>query len=211
TGEEQFPEQVAATLGQPNSGPRVGPVVINEIMYHPDTGGDEFVELKNITTNAVPLYDPAFPTNTWRLNGLGYVFPAGLSLDPNGLLLLVPIDPAIFRTKYTIPASIPILGPYVGSLQDNGERLELQRPDLPTTNGVAFITVEEVRYNDKSPWPAAADGSGPSLQRKNSAAYGNDPANWDAAIPSPGAEFVGGQSPSIVVQPSSQSAFVGDT
>ena len=53
------------------------------------------------------------------------------------------------------------------------ERLELQRPDVPDTNGFAYIVVDGVRYNDKEPWPPAADGSGPSLQRKVAAAYGD--------------------------------------
>jgi hypothetical protein len=68
-----------------------------------------------------------------------------------------------------------------------------------------------VRYNDKAPWSAAADGSGPSLQRKNSTAHGNDPANWEAAIATPGAEFLGGQSPTIVAQPQSRVALAGQT
>jgi hypothetical protein len=71
-------------------------------------------------------------------------------------------------------------------LQNSGERLKLQRPAPPDTNGPAFITVDEVRYNDKAPWPPAADGSGASLQRLNVAAYGNDPINWNASAPTPG-------------------------
>ncbi|HEY2951833.1 MAG TPA: lamin tail domain-containing protein, partial [Verrucomicrobiae bacterium] len=211
TGEEQFPWQLAPTPGQPNVGPRVGPVVLNEIMHHPNTGDDEFVELKNITTNAVALYDADHPTNTWRLNGVGFDFPANTVMGPGELLLLVATDPATFRARYSIPASVQILGPYGGQLQDSGERLELQRPDVPDTNGFAYITVDEVRYNDHAPWPAAADGSGPSLQRKISAGYGNDPANWEAAIATPGADFSGGQSPAIVTQPQNQSAAIGQT
>jgi hypothetical protein len=211
TGEEHFPQQVDSTPGQPNSGPRIGPIVINEIMYHPDTGGDEFIELKNITTNAMALYDPAHPANTWKLAGLGYSFPTNVVAGPEQLLLLVATDPSSFRMKYGIAANVKIIGPYPGALQDGGERLELQRPDVPDTNGVAYVTVDEARYNDKAPWPAAADGSGPSLQRKNSAAYGNDPANWEAALATPGAEFVGGQSPTLLVQPRSQTVLAGDT
>src|SRR5207247_1087056 len=114
------------------------------IMYHPDAGADEFVELKNIATNAVPLYDPVYPTNAWKFNGVAYTFPTNITLAPNGLLLLVATNPADFRAKYSVPVAVPIFGPYLGTLQDNGERLQLQRPDVPDTNGVAHITVDEV-------------------------------------------------------------------
>jgi hypothetical protein len=50
--------------------------------------------------------------------------------------------------------------------------------------------VEEVEYRDQAPWPDGADGSGPSLQRLNPAAYGNEPANWLAAPPSTGRALV---------------------
>jgi hypothetical protein len=36
------------------------------------------------------------------------------------------------------------------------------------------------------PWPLQADGYGGSLTRIDPAAYGNDPANWQAATPTPG-------------------------
>ena len=54
-GEEHFVAQSALTLNTNNSGPKVGPVVISEIMYHPpdlaggeDNQDDEFIELRNI-------------------------------------------------------------------------------------------------------------------------------------------------------------------
>src|SRR5204863_4351092 len=37
TGEEQFPAQRVTTRATGNAGPRIGPVVISEIHYHPDT------------------------------------------------------------------------------------------------------------------------------------------------------------------------------
>jgi hypothetical protein len=98
-GEESFPAQTAVTLGLPNSGPRIGPVVINEIHYHPAPGGDEFVELLNITLTNVPLFSVPFPTNTWRMSGLGFTFPTHLVLDAGEMLLLVATNPASFA-KY---------------------------------------------------------------------------------------------------------------
>ncbi len=190
-GEEQFPAQISFTPGTTNSGPRIGPVVFNEIHYHPDSQGDEFIELFNISSNTVPLFDPAHPTNTWKLSGIAYLFPTNLSLGPAQLLLVVSTNPAAFRAKYAVPASVQILGPFTGVLQDGGEQLELQAPDAPDASGVPYVTREAVRYNDKSPWPAAADGSGSSLQRLNALAYGNDPTNWVAAGPTPGQWYAG--------------------
>src|SRR2546430_5169628 len=80
-GEEQFPAQLSNTLGFANSGPRVGPLVMTEIMYHPAGDGEEFVELKNIASTNVPLFSPSIPTNTWKLSGLGYSFPTNVTLD----------------------------------------------------------------------------------------------------------------------------------
>jgi hypothetical protein len=190
-GDEHFPEQLTPSFASMNSGPRVGPVVITEIHYHPAPGADEFIELENLTPAPVLLYDPVQPSSTWRMNGLGFTFPTNVTLPANGRLLLVATNPAAFRAKYGVAPSVLILGPYGGGLQDSGERLKLQRPAPPDTNGPAFITMDEVRYNDKAPWPPAADGSGASLQRLNTAAYGNDPINWTASAPTPGQSFDG--------------------
>lgn len=190
-GDEQFPAQTAPSFNTANLGPRVGPVVLNEIHYHPAPGGDEFIELRNITAASVPLFDS---TNSWRLSGLDYTFPGGISIPANGFCLLVVTNPAGFRAKHNVPESVLILGPWSGSLQDSGERLRLQRPSPPGTNGFGYITVDEVRYNDKAPWPASADGTGASLQRNVASSYANDPINWTAALPTPGESNSGGDS-----------------
>ena len=70
------------TLGSANSSPRVGPVVISEVMYNPadpDDGSDpqqlEFVELYNPTSASVDL-------GNWELNGIGWTFPGGTRIGP---------------------------------------------------------------------------------------------------------------------------------
>lgn len=185
-GEEFLPMQTSITLGAANSSPRIGPIVFNEIHYHPAPEEDEFIELLNISDGFVPLFDPANRTNTWKLNGLAYTFPINVTLGPSELLLLVTSDPAVFRTKYNVPSGVQILGPVSGTLQDSGERLTLDAPDTPNAGVAPYVTMEEVRYNDKAPWPPAADGSGPSLQRLSALAFGSDPINWTAASPTPG-------------------------
>ena len=185
-GEEQFPAQISQTFNGTNSGPRVDTVVINEIHYNPAPGGDEFVELRNVAGAPRLLADPLVPTNTWRVNGIDFTFPTNTWMAANSFLLVVAMDPVAFRIKYSVPVNVPIFGPYGGTLQDSGERIELQRPDSPNSNSVPYIAVDSVRYNDKAPWPPAADGSGQSLQRLSALAYADDPTNWFAAAPSPG-------------------------
>jgi hypothetical protein len=200
----QYPPQRDTSLGTPNLGPRVGAVIINEIHYAPATGEAEFVELKNTSDQAVPLFDPSFPTNTWRVGGTGFQFPTNVFLGPGGLLVIAGGDPAAFRARFSIPDSVFVFGPMSGNLQDDGERVALQRPDAPDieTNGavvVAMITVDEVKYSSRPPWPAQAAGQGFSLERIDPRAWGNDPANWkvSAGVPSPGLENDGNRPPAV--------------
>lgn len=191
-GEEQLPLQIERTLGGANAGPSLGPVVLSEIHYHPPMPEDEFVELRNLTAQPVPLCDPTHPTNTWNVSGLSHTFPTNISIAPRGFLLLVSTNANGFRARFSVPDEVPILE-YTGGLQNNGERLALRAPDLPTTDGVPYFPVDRVRYSTNTPWPTSAAGLGDSLQRLDLTAYADDPINWQAAAPTPGAPYPGGQ------------------
>src|SRR5205085_8200519 len=93
---------------------------------------------------------------------------------------------AAFREKYNVDLRAAIVGPYIGKLANDSDDIELRRPDQPDTNGVPYILVEHIHYADNLPWPPDADGSGFSLHRLVEADFGNDPANWIAAAPTPG-------------------------
>ncbi|MFO1513227.1 MAG: lamin tail domain-containing protein [Verrucomicrobiota bacterium] len=213
-GDEQFVLQRQNTLGANNAYPRIGPVVITEIMYHPPdlAGGvddvlNEFMELQNIATTNVPLYDVNAPTNTWRLRGgVDYYFPTNRVLSPGARLLVVGFDPAIytslkssFVSKYSVPTNVPILGPWDGKLDNGGETIVLERPDnpnvTPTNIFVPYYLVEKISYSDNAPWPTNADGGGASLQRIEPTLFGNDPINWQAVLPTAGQANPSGLSP----------------
>lgn len=185
--------------GLANSAPKIGPVVISEIMYHPPGTNDalEFIELQNITASAIPLFDPLNPAHTWRLRkGIDFEFPEGTLIPAAGFLVVVSFDPvndsvsrAAFGTAYGSRAAI--VGPFRGNL-NGSDTIELQKPDAPQTlpgpdfGLVPYVVVERIDYQDAAPWPTAADGTGPSLQRIDALAYGNDPINWQAVLPTPG-------------------------
>ena len=191
TGEERFPALDALSLGTENGPLKVTPVIITEIMYRPVGDGVEYVELWNTTHEKVLLYDQFNPENTWRIEGIGYHFPIGASLDPGQHALIVPIDPADYRMAHSVPSEVAIFGSFNGSLSNDGERLALQWPDTPDLQDdgsviVPYITMDAVRYNDAYPWPVLADGTGPSLERINPWVFGDDPINWRASSRSGG-------------------------
>jgi hypothetical protein len=160
-----------STLGGSNSVPRLGPVIINEIMYHPDSNGTEFIEFYNRSATNVDL-------SGWTVEGASFVFPAGTTIAARNFLVLMGTTnetPAEFRAAANVPASVPILSDTF-DLGNAGENIEIKKPnDFPTN---AAIRLDRVRYNDKGPWPLEADGRGPSLERISPEVYGNEPLNW---------------------------------
>ena len=194
-GAIEYAAQTARTFGATNAGPLVGPVVIHEIMYHPDNGGAgarEFLELKNISGTNVDLFSG---TNTWRvLDGVDFTFPPGVTLAAGDYALVADFDPianptllAQFRAYYSVPPAVPVFGPLVGSLSNDGETVDLKKPSLPDGAFIPYVLVDKVSYLDRAPWPVGlADGGGHSLQRRVAANYGNDAANWLAAAPTAG-------------------------
>ncbi|MFT5856306.1 MAG: hypothetical protein ACI8XO_003559, partial [Verrucomicrobiales bacterium] len=82
----------------------------------------------------------------WRVDGIGYIFPAGTFIDP-GAYLVVAKSPGAGQ-----------LGPFPGSLNNGGERLRLiNRGDR---------LMDQLEYGDDGRWPAAADGSGATLAKR---------------------------------------------
>jgi len=183
SGGPDFPAMSFPTPGAANSGPRVGPVVIAEIMYHPPTNGHEYIKLVNTSGAMVPLYDTLNPSNVWKVSGIDFTFPAGVQLTVGDSLLLVrdTITPTQFRAAYGIPAAVEIFS-YPGELDNDAEAIVLKKPGAPEagTGYVPSIVVEQVKYNDSAPWPSAADGGGQALRRISNTAYADDPVNWQA-------------------------------
>lgn len=181
-------EEFRTGSGLANADALVGPVVVNELMYHPDTGQEEFIELYNPTDTPVPLHD-ATVGRGWRIHGvldfLGvdrFEFGPDDEIPARGYLLVVPIDAAVFRSLHAVPPSTPVVSAYGGGLDNSGEWIRLLRPArVGVDETVSWIVMDAVRYDDREPWPLDPDGSGASLERVVATAYGNDPASWAAS------------------------------
>ncbi len=140
----------------------VGPVTdnlrITEIMYHPqspagqDDPNEEFIELKNIGTEAINLNLVHFTS------GIDFTFPS-FELAPDEYVVVVQ-DRNAFESRYSTERNVA--GQYTGQLANNGERIRLE----DAIGG----TILDFKYKDS--WYDGTDGQGLSLTIR-------DPANPD--------------------------------
>jgi hypothetical protein len=202
-GGSEFWAQTARTPGAVNALPRIGPVILNEVHYHPtdlagvDNGRDEFVELHNITTSPVDI-------SGWKLKGgSDFTFVVGTMLRPGDYILVVGFNPATdaaalsdFRLALNVPGSVLIYGPFLPKLANDTTSVELGKPMAPVGGITPYPDEDRVKYFDFAPWPISPDGTGPSLQRISRSIIGNDAANYSGITPTPGAVNTG-QSPIV--------------
>lgn len=120
-------------------------VVITEIMYNPPGSTDslEYIELYNQGS------DTAFLDGYYFGSGITFAFPM-VSIAPNEYLVITTNAPAFYNTFGTTALQWTS-----GFLSNSGEPLVL-KDDQGTT-------IDSVFYGTLPPWPAAANGSGPSL------------------------------------------------
>jgi Lamin Tail Domain/CotH kinase protein/Bacterial TSP3 repeat len=150
---------------------------ITELMYNPPAGSDyEFIELHNTSTNlTLDLTGAAFTS------GVNFNFPVGTNIPPDGYLLLVRnASTSAFRSHYGLSPSVPVVGPYAGSLANEGEQLTFK-----TAPGGSEISSFE--FGNGRGWPLAAEGAGHSLVPVDPNAPGQAtgaldyPGNWRAS------------------------------
>jgi hypothetical protein len=175
-----------------NTEPRVGPVQVTEIHYHPSVGTPEFVEISNTTAGAEVM-------DGWTLRGsVDFDFPAGFTLHPAEALVLVAFDPVLvpaeattFRNLYGVAPGVRLIGPWRApdTLDDAGGTVRLRRKVPPPADEPGFVgrmIEDEVDYLAQAPWPVAASGTGSSIRRLGVRRQGSDPAAWMAGTPGPG-------------------------
>jgi hypothetical protein len=143
-----------APVGKPGDPPAPNPsaaVVISEIMYHPVTpdGADdleEFVEIHNRSNARVSLAG-------WKLSGdVTFTFPADAALEAGQYKVVARNKAKLTAVAAYALKAADVWGDYTGKLDNGGGSVVL----TDDKNAVS----DSVRYNDKFPWPSAADAMG---------------------------------------------------
>ena len=143
-------------------------LIISEIMYHPRavdgaTTNLEFIEV----FNAGAIFEDM---KGWKLTGgIDFAFPDDFVLQA-GEFAVIAADPAALESSAGISG---VLGPFEGSLNNAGDRVQLR-------DSIGAIKLD-VEYEPVVAWPVAADGAGHSLALI-APSYGEaDPRAWTAS------------------------------
>ncbi len=183
-GAHGYQPLASPTPGARNSRPRLDDIVINELMYAPLTGGaDEYVELYNRGSNAVPL-------EGWRLtDGVQFTFPAKAVIPARGYLV-VANDLTNLASHY--PGRLNATNAYGnlgGGLNNSLDRVALQWPDIRTITNVFnqvvqttnYVTADEVTYLSGGRWGKLPRENGSSLELIDARGNHRLADNWAAS------------------------------
>ncbi len=200
-----------------NAVPLIGQPFITEIDYNPGSPNDdrEFIEIGNPTANSIDI-------SGWQLSGdVSFTFPSGTTIAAHSAIVVLHFDPShpnnatlvsLFRSAFGVSTSVPLFGPYTGVLDNGGNTVRLERPDVPVGGVTPFVLIDEASYSPLSPWPSGANGQGMSLNRRGISSFGDVAASWSSAPPTPGSFSVDATAPSATiaaVSPNPRSTPVG--
>ena len=141
-------------------------IVINELMYNPYPGPDEFyefLELYNGGTETVDLQGN-------YMSGVDYVFETEYLLNA-GQYLVLAINGDTIMDQYGITGVLTWTG---GGINNGGE--------LVAVRNATGAIIDHVTYDDAAPWPTEPDGDGPSLSLLSPELDNTLPESWAASL-----------------------------
>lgn len=131
-------------------------LVLSEIHYHPlDLPDSEFLEFLNTSPSTVDL------SGVVVSNAVNFSFPNATLLAPGARVLAVK-NSAVFDSRYRTAGSayfradLQVVGPWDGSLSNEGETIDVL--------GADGARIFSVAYGSSGAWPGRADGGGSSLE-----------------------------------------------
>ena len=197
-----------ATPGAANSELKIGPIIIDEIYYHPPTSGSvpfEFMELVNKGKTDVNLYVSINSNGKgWKIEGINMEFPQDAVIPAGKRILLISdsLDADAIRDDYKIASDVQIFQ-YKGKLSNRGETIAVKEPlhyrettasvdeTNPDANAIATIQwfydwSDATLYSDSWEGVEETDGFGKSLQRVDYSTMGYKASAWKVADPTIG-------------------------
>ena len=186
------------SFGAANTGPLSPPLLISEVHYNPADPDDngpldgqaiQFVELHNPTELPLNL-------GSYSLDGsIEFAFSDSTTLEPGKTLIVANYDPeldlaqdTLFRLVYTLQLDAKVVGPFTGELGVDTAIIRLEREPVGGEDDPenSTVLVDRVEYSNQQGWPQDLNGTGQSLNRVATDAYGDFSASWTSLLRSPG-------------------------
>jgi len=158
-------------------------IVINEILFNPDVGGSDFIELYNKTNKTFDLSDLVLRNAVIYEDQLGNDSLGGTAVSiqteylfrPKSYLVLTP-DPTDIREKYTVENPQWLLRQTIPALANDEGNIKITTGDLLET-----FYIDSVNYSADWHHPLLDNEDGVTLERINVDAFSDDEGNWHSA------------------------------
>lgn len=180
--DDDFSSEVSGGSATPAALPSAGDLVISEIMYNSSSTDDEWIEIYNASGSAISF------DGSWRLSYSGSNFDLNGFTINDGAYLTIAVgsngDGTFNNDNAFTPDtnSLNVLNANVASTNNsNNLGNASETVAIIYDPSGANLTIDEVTYDDASPWPSSADGNGPSLTLMDLASDNSQAASWRAS------------------------------
>ncbi len=166
----------------------VGDIVLNELLYYPESGGSRFVELFNSSEKTINIGELIMAKRTDD----GFIEDAepitgDFLLLPDSFCVISP-NPLDILSRYRVKNPAALIGSGLPSYDNREDRVVLYRPDP-----ISEVILDELAYNREFPYALLDNQRGVSLERINPFTPTQTIDNWHSA-----AENVGYATPTYV-------------
>lgn len=156
------------TLPSPND------LIINEILFNPQTGGVDFIEIFNRSEKVIDL-NGLILANQALDNPQTKAVELKKLIFPNDYIVLTE-SPTDIKNRYTIQNPTVIFTQDLPTFEDKDGNIQLY-----TNDGLMTIFMDEFNYSANFHTPLLNDKNGVSLERINPDAPTQDAGNWHSA------------------------------
>ncbi|MCD6018190.1 MAG: hypothetical protein K0S53_1311 [Bacteroidetes bacterium] len=156
--------------------PAPNDVVINEVLFDPNTGGYDFVELYNRSNKTINLKDlriGSMDTLTGALEDTEIITEEGFLLFPESYLVISENGTAI-KQQYSTPNPNGFLD--IADLPSMNTD-----DDVVTLSDASFTVIDNFKYTSKMHFPLLVGTKGVSLERIDFNRPTEDKTNWNSA------------------------------
>ncbi|MEX0882859.1 MAG: lamin tail domain-containing protein, partial [Cyclobacteriaceae bacterium] len=158
--------------------PEEGDILLNEVLFNPNTGGPKFVEIYNTSSKYINLKNWKLANiNNGEISNRRIISPDNFIFDPFSFLVLTP-DSAALIQQYPKGKSEAFF--------------EMNLPSYPIRNGTIIFTDPEEKWEERLDYDESfhhgflRDPKGISLERFSLLSPANDSKNWHSAASTEG-------------------------